>query len=76
MLKGEVELECDNELRYKSALWLFYMGSSLFTTDYRYHSRPVTNKVLYPPYWFNKDVNRYLTKGDQNVRKLALEIIE
>lgn len=76
MLKGEVELECDDELRYKSALWLFYMGSSLFTTDYRYHSRPVTNKVLYPPYWFNKDVNRYLTKGDQNVRKLALEIIE
>ena len=76
MLKGEVELEYDAELKYKSALWLFYMGSSLFTTDYRYHSRPVTNKVLYPPYWFNKDVNRYLTEGDSNVRKLALEIIE
>lgn len=76
MLRGESELVVDSELKYKSALWLFYMGSSLFTTDYRYHSRPVTNKVLYPPYWFNKDVNRYLTKGDQNVRKLALEIIE
>lgn len=76
MVKGEVGLVVDDELKYKSALWLFYMGSSLFTTDYRYHSRPITNKVLYPPYWFKKDVNRYLTKGDQNVRKLALEIIE
>lgn len=76
MLKGETELVVDSELKYKSAVWLFYMGSSLFTTDYRYHSRPVTNKVLYPPYWFDKDVNRYLTKGDQNIRKLALEIIK
>lgn len=42
----------------RAACWLDYMASDRFTLSYRYHTRPVTNKLLYPPTWFAEDLEK------------------
>jgi hypothetical protein len=59
------------DMTERAAIWLEYMSNSRFTIDYRYHTRPITNKVIYPPYWFDEDIRNYLAKGDRNVEILA-----
>ncbi len=59
------------DLKYRAAAWLYYMSGNYITLDYRYHSRPITNKVVYPPYWFKDDIINYFTTGDENVKKLV-----
>lgn len=44
------------DIRERAAVWLDYMANEDFTQNYRFHARPVTNKVLYPPYWFAEDL--------------------
>lgn len=62
----------DKDLRERAAIWLEYMASEEFTQDYRFHTRPVTNKVMYPPWWIEEDVARIDTSGPiQAVEVLA-----
>lgn len=63
------------DMRARAAFWLDYMSNGRFAMDYRYHSRPVTNKVVYPPWWVEDDLETYLTSGDANVQTLAGRVI-
>ncbi len=51
------------------------MSSDNISVEYRYHSRQITNKVVYPPWWFRDDIERYFAEGDPNVIKLVERII-
>ena len=75
MLTGKSDIEFDVDMKRKAAMLIYYMGGSKFTLDYRYHSRPITNKVVYPPYYFEDDILKYFSKDDDNVTKLAMEVI-
>lgn len=76
MVRFEDPVVVDPELQQRAACWLYYMSSNKITLDYRYHSRPITNKVVYPPWWFRKDVNAYFAQGDHNVEELARRAVE
>ena len=49
------------DLRQRSAMWLDYMSNENFTQPYRYHVRPVTNKAMYPPWWWDEDLDTYFS---------------
>ena len=55
-LSGKKQLKPVADLRERAAVWLDYMANDRFTQPYRFHARPVTNKVVYPPYWFQEDL--------------------
>ena len=57
------------DIRERAAVWLDYMANEAFTQSYRFHARPVTNKVLYPPYWFRDDLMK-------NAKAPAPEVLE
>lgn len=60
------------DLRQRAAMWLEYMANEDFTQPYRYHVRPVTNKSMYPPWWWGEDVERYFSpEGDPAVATLV-----
>lgn len=71
MLRFEDPVAPHPEMRARAGLWLDYMSNGRFALDYRYHARPVTNKVVYPPYWIKEDLDTYLKKGDPHVSLLA-----
>ena len=75
MVRFEKKTIVDSDIKERAAVWLYYMGGKNVTLDYRYHSRPLTNKVVYPPYWFDEDIYKYLSEGDKNVTELALRAI-
>ena len=70
-LRFEKPLEVAPDLRERAAVWLDYMANDNFTQPYRFHARPVTNKVLYPPYWFQEDLERYRVGADTAVAELT-----
>lgn len=74
MLRFETPAVTAPDMRARAALWLDYMSNGRFALDYRYHSRPVTNKVVYPPYWIKEELDAYLRHGDPHVRTLARRI--
>lgn len=47
------------------------MSSDTFTIDYRYHARPLTNRVVYPPWWIKEDIDGFIKSGDPNVETLT-----
>lgn len=59
------------EGRLRAAAWLGLMRSDEVSVPYRYHSRQITNCVVYPPFWFDEDIETYLRQGDPRVRLLA-----
>jgi tetratricopeptide (TPR) repeat protein len=63
------------DMKERSAAWIYYMSGDGISVDYRYHSRQITNRVVYPPWWFQQDIERYFAEGDPNVVKLAERII-
>jgi len=71
LVRFEKKIHVVPDLKYRAAAWLYYMSGDYITLDYRYVSRPITNKVVYPPYWFEEDIIKYLSRGDENVTKLA-----
>ena len=71
LIRFESPIQVDGELRERAAAWLEYMSGEDFTLDYRYHARPITNRVVYPPWWFKDDLINLLEHGDQNVVRLA-----
>ena len=74
LVRFEKPANVDADLRERSACWLYYMSSDKITLDYRYHARQVTNKVLYPSWWFKEDIERYFVEGDANVSRVAEDI--
>lgn len=70
-LRFEKPLEVAPDLRERAAVWLDYMANDNFTQPYRFHARPVTNKVLYPPYWFQEDLDSYAAGTDTAVAELT-----
>ena len=64
-----------SDMRARAAMWLHYMSTSGFILDYRYHARPITNRVVYPPYWIEEDMQSYLKNGDALASILAKRAI-
>lgn len=64
------------DLPQRAAAWIHYMSGDLVTIPYRYHSRPLTNKVTTPPRWFREDIVRYLARGDLKVARLARRVTD
>jgi hypothetical protein len=62
------------DLQERAAAWLTLMSTGGASRDYRYHARPITNKIVYPPWWFVEDIERYTAQGDPNIELLAEEI--
>ncbi|MEH6663759.1 MAG: hypothetical protein V7678_02815 [Brevundimonas sp.] len=62
------------DLPERAAAWIHYMSGDMVTIPYRYHARPLTNKVTTPPRWFEEDIVAYLKHGDANVRRLARRV--
>ncbi|HTO31954.1 MAG TPA: hypothetical protein VL202_12355 [Pararhizobium sp.] len=58
MLRFEKPIVMAEDIRERAACWLTYMASDNFTLPYRYHTRPVTNKTLYPPTWYSEDLKK------------------
>jgi len=58
MLTGAAPVEVAPDLAHRAALWIEYMRLPDFTLPYRYHARPITNRVLYPPWWIEEDLHR------------------
>ncbi len=75
MLRFEDPSETPADLADRAAMWLDYMSNGRFVLDYRYHARPVTNRVVYPPWWVSEDMDAYLRRGDPQVRLLADRIL-
>lgn len=55
----------------RATAWLALMRSKEIAVPYRYHSRQITNCVVYPPWWMEQDIEAYLQNGDENVALLA-----
>ncbi|WP_306004598.1 hypothetical protein [Aquicoccus porphyridii] len=70
-LRFERPVDAAPDLADRAAIWLDYMASETFTLPYRYHARPVTNTVMYPPWWVAEDLERYHRSGDPAVQTLA-----
>ncbi len=75
MLRFERPVAAEPDLALRAALWLDYMSNGRFALDYRYHARPVTNRVVYPPWWVEEDLARHDAEGDPNVVDLALRAL-
>ncbi|MDQ6437592.1 hypothetical protein RB623_26365 [Mesorhizobium sp. LHD-90] len=75
LLRFEEAAAVAPDLQERAAAWLTFMSSGGVSRDYRYHARPITNKIVYPPWWFAEDLERYDAQGDRDVELLAEEIV-
>ncbi|MEQ1953397.1 hypothetical protein [Mesorhizobium sp. CN2-181] len=76
MLRFSQRISAAKDLKERAAAWIYFMSSDHMSRDYRYHARQITNRVVYPPWWFRDDIERYLAEGDPNVVVLARRAIE
>jgi hypothetical protein len=76
MLRFSQRISAAKDLKERAAAWIYFMSSDNMSRDYRYHARQITNRVVYPPWWFRDDIERYLAEGDPNVTVLARRAIE
>ncbi len=70
-VRFEKKLDVASDLKERCAVWLDYMSNEDFTLPYRYHARPVTNKVLYPPWWIDEDLVSHKNGGDPAILELT-----
>jgi hypothetical protein len=71
LVRFERNIEPPKDGAERAASWLNIMRFGDVSVQYRYHSRQITNCVVYPPKWFDEEIASYLRDGDLNVRKLA-----
>ncbi|MFN4297173.1 MAG: hypothetical protein ACK4FB_10055 [Brevundimonas sp.] len=76
LVRFEAQATVAPDLPRRAAAWIHYMSGDEVTIPYRYHARPLTNKVTTPPRWFEEDITAYLRRGDPNVERLARRIID
>ena len=74
LVRFETKATVADDLPQRAAAWIHYMSGDMVTIPYRYHARPLTNKVTTPPRWFDEDITVYLKRGDSNVTRLARRI--
>ncbi len=74
LVRFETKARAADDLPQRAAAWIHYMSGDMVTIPYRYHARPLTNKVTTPPRWFDEDITAYLRRGDSNVTRLARRI--
>ena len=70
-LRFEDSFTVREDLKERAAVWLDYMSNENFTQPYRFHCRPVTNKVAYPPWWVEDDLELLESGPIQSVETLA-----
>lgn len=76
LVRFENEIQVADDLRARAAMWLYYMQGDNVMVDYRYNARQITNKFLYPSYWFEEDIKKYLVHGDPHVNRLAEQAVQ
>lgn len=76
MLRFSVRIAVAKDLKERSAAWIYFMSGDHMARDYRYHARQITNRVVYPPWWFREDIARYLEEGDHNVEVLMQRALQ
>lgn len=74
LLRFEEAASVPEDLAERAAAWIHYMSGDRLAVPYRYHFRPLTNKLEASPHWFETDVVEYLAKGDPHVSALAERI--
>ncbi len=72
VLRGARAPRVAPDLERRAALWLRYMRREDFILPYRFHTRPVTNTVLYPPWWIEEDLKDFAEGRFDGPRRLAL----
>jgi hypothetical protein len=75
MLRFAEPATVQKDIKERAAAWLHMMRGEGVSRGYRYHARQITNRVVYPPWWFRDDIERYQAQGDRNVALLADEIV-
>jgi capsular polysaccharide export protein len=76
MLRFSRKIPVAKDLKERAAAWIYFMSGDNMARDYRYHARQITNRVVYPPWWFRDDIERYLAEGDPNVGILMHRALE
>ena len=76
LVRFESPAQVPVDLPERAAAWIHYMSGDMVTIPYRYHARPLTNKVTTPPRWFEEDIVAYFKRGDANVRRLARRVTD
>lgn len=76
MLRFEEVPQVATDMAQRAAAWITYMSSERLAVGYRYHYRPLTNKLTSPPHWFDEDIEQYLEFGDSRVSQLADRVLE
>jgi len=74
LLRFEETASVPNDLAERAAAWIHYMSGERLAVPYRYHFRPLTNKLESSPHWFDEDIVSYLDKGDPYVSALSKRI--
>ncbi|TFW13548.1 hypothetical protein EGY25_06340 [Brevundimonas intermedia] len=74
LLRFEEAASVPQDLAERAAAWIHYMSGERLAVPYRYHFRPLTNKLEDTPHWFEDDILNYLADGDPNVTALANRI--
>ena len=74
LLRFEEAASVPEDLAERAAAWIHYMSGERLAVSYRYHFRPLTNKLEASPHWFEDDILGYLSGGDPNVTALANRI--
>nr|WP_298096641.1 hypothetical protein [uncultured Shinella sp.] len=74
LVRFEEALEVASDLPLRAAVWLHYLSGDERIKNYRYHARPITNRSIYPPWWFEEDLAALKRQNDPAVSQLADEI--
>ncbi|WP_421578611.1 hypothetical protein [Shinella sp. M31] len=74
LVRFEEALDVAPDLSMRAAVWLHYLSGNERIKTYRYHARPITNRSIYPPWWFEEDLTALKLQGDPAVGQLTDEI--
>jgi len=74
LVRFEEAAEVAPDLPLRAAAWLHYLSGDERIKDYRYHARPITNRSINPPWWFEDDLAAHHSERDPAIASLADEI--
>lgn len=74
LLRFDEAASVPDDLAERAAAWIHYMSGERLAVPYRYHFRPLTNKLESSPHWFEEDIVNYLDNGDPYVSALSRRI--
>src|SRR5690606_37374877 len=78
LLRFDEAASVPDDLAERAAAWIHYMSGERLAVPYRYHFRPLTNKLESSPHRFEEDIVNYLDNGDPYVsalfRRITMEL--